>query len=80
MLESATPSRMELNTRMRKDVDIISSSLLCWDVQEHLDDMVARAGKREHLSYGEWANSVYNALASVDIAGQRGLVVGRHHA
>ena len=47
-----------------------------WDLQEHLDDMVARAGRREHLSYGEWANAVYNALASVDVTGQRGVVVG----
>jgi hypothetical protein len=45
-------------------------------LQEHLDDLVARAGRREHLSYGEWADAVYNALASVDLVGRRGLVVG----
>ena len=48
--------------------------------QEGLDDMIARAGRREHLAYGEWANAVYNALASVDVAGQRGIVIGRQHS
>lgn len=45
-------------------------------LQEHLDDMTNRAGKKEYLSYGEWSHSVYNALASVDLAGKKGLVVG----
>ena len=44
--------------------------------QEHLDDMVVRAGKRDHLHYGAWSAAVYNSLASVDVRGQRGLVVG----
>lgn len=38
--------------------------------------MVVRAGKREHLHYGPWSHAVYNSLASVDIKGQKGLVVG----